>query len=101
MEKVDFSAYVLIFGRQRGRDSKGVVFTTTLIARSTFNPYPGHVVASLDKAFYDDYLCIVALNKQKIRKKFTGTLETPKQVRIRPSAKYSYCTVIKSVRIVQ
>jgi len=27
----------------------------------------GHAVASLDKAFYDDDLCLVALNKQQIR----------------------------------
>ena len=66
-EKFDFSAYVLIFRRQRGRESKGVVFTTTLIARSKFNPHPGHVFASLEKAFYDDYLCMVASNKQQIQ----------------------------------
>jgi len=34
--------------RQRGRESKGVVFTTTLIAWSWFNPH-FHVVASLHK----------------------------------------------------
>ena len=62
-EKFDFSAYVLIFHRQRGWASKGVVFTTTLIAKSKFNPHSGRVIASLDKAFYDDYLCMVALNK--------------------------------------
>ena len=66
-EKFDFSTYVLIFRRQRGRKSKGVVFTTSLIARSKFNPDPGHVVASLDKAFYDDYLCVVSSNKQQIQ----------------------------------
>ena len=44
----------------------GVVFTTTLIARSGFDPHPGHVVASLDKALYDDYLCLVNSNKQQI-----------------------------------
>ena len=38
-----------------------------LIVRSKFNPHPGHVVASLDKAFYDNYLCIVASNKQQIQ----------------------------------
>ena len=62
-EKFDFSAYVLIFRRQRGRESKGVVFTTTLIARSKFNPRPGYVFASLEKAFYDGYFCLVASNK--------------------------------------
>ena len=30
------------------------------------NLYPGHTFASLDKTFYDDYLCLVALNKQQI-----------------------------------
>ena len=55
-EKFDFSTYILIFRRQRGRESKSVVFTTTLIARSKFNPHPGHVVVSLEKAFYDYYL---------------------------------------------
>ena len=30
------------------------------------NPHPGHVVASLDKTLYDDYLCLVDLNKQQI-----------------------------------
>ena len=65
-EKFDISAYVLMFRRQRGWKSKGVVFTTSLIARSKF-PHPGHVVASLDKAFYDDYLCMVASNKQQLQ----------------------------------
>ena len=32
---------------------------------SGFNPHPGHVVASLDKTFYDDYLCLVASNEQQ------------------------------------
>ena len=66
-EKFDFSAYILIFRRQRGRESKGVVIKTTLIARSTFNLHPGHVVASLEKAFYDNYLCMVASSKQQIQ----------------------------------
>ena len=55
-EKIDFSAYVLIFRRQRCRESKVVVFTTSLISRSKFNPHPGHFVASSEKAFYDNYL---------------------------------------------
>ena len=53
-EKFDFSAYVVIFRRQSDWESKCVVFTTTLSARSKFNTHPGHVVASLDKQFYDD-----------------------------------------------
>ena len=66
-EKFDFSTHVLIFRQQRGRESKSVVCTTTLIARSKFNRHLGHVVASLDKAFYDDYLCMVASNMQQIQ----------------------------------
>ena len=53
--------------RQRGQMGKGVVFTTTLIAWSQFNPHPGHVVSSLDKTLYDDYLCLVASNKKQIQ----------------------------------
>ena len=30
------------------------------------NSHPGHAVASLDKTIYDNYLCLVALNKQQI-----------------------------------
>ena len=33
---------------------------------SAFNPHPGHVVASLDKTLYDDYLCLAASNKLQI-----------------------------------
>ena len=75
---------------------KGVVFTTTLIARTGFNPQPDHVVASLDKTLYDDHLRLVVLNTQQIlwtrilkNKKHSniGSLKTPKQVRIPPSAK--------------
>ena len=53
--------------RQRGRMGKGVVFTTTLIEWSGFNPHPGHVVASLDKTLNDNYLSLVASNKQQIQ----------------------------------
>ena len=53
--------------RQRGRMDKGVVFTTTLIEWSGLNPHPSHVVASLDKTLYEDYLCLVASNKQQIQ----------------------------------
>ena len=52
---------------QRGREGKGFVFTTTLIAWSGFNRYPGHVVASLDKTLYEDYFCLLASNKQQIQ----------------------------------
>ena len=46
---------------------KGELFTTTSIEWSGFNPHPGHAVASLDKTFYDNYLWLVALNKQQIQ----------------------------------
>ena len=103
-EKFDFSAYVLIFRRQRGRESKGVVFATTLIARSKFNPHPGRVVASLDKAFYDDYLCMVALNKQQIQ---WAIIRRNSQEHWKPLSRCGFVqarstvTAIKSVRIVQ
>ena len=29
-------------------------------------PHPGHAAASLNKMLYDDYLCLVASNKQQI-----------------------------------
>ena len=62
----------------------------TLIAWSRFNPHPGHVVASLDKMLYDDYLYSVASNKQQVFSgqdfeeiySSFGSQETPKQVRI-------------------
>ena len=76
---------------------KGIVFTTTLIELSGFNPHPGHVVASLDKTLYDDYLCLVASNKQQISgQEFEeihwkiGSSETPKQLRIPPIRKQSW-----------
>ena len=55
-----FQQWLCTIGRQRGQMGKGVVFTTTLIKWSGFNPHPGHVVASLDKTLYDDYLYLVA-----------------------------------------
>ena len=33
---------------------------------SGFGSYPGHVVASLDMALYNGYICLVAWNKQQI-----------------------------------
>ena len=53
--------------RQRSREGKVVVFTTTPIALSGFSLHPGHVVASLDKTLYNDCLCLVARNKQQIQ----------------------------------
>ena len=41
-------------------------FLATTLARSLFNSHPGHVVASLDKTHYDDYLCLEASNKQQM-----------------------------------
>ena len=45
----------------------GVAFAMTLIEWTGFNPHSGHVVASLGKLLYDDYLCLVASNKQQIQ----------------------------------
>ena len=42
--------------RERGQDGKSVVLMTSRFAWFGFNPRPGHVVASLDKTLYDDYL---------------------------------------------
>ena len=68
-----------IVHQQRGRMSNGVVFTTTLIEWSGFNPHPVHVVASLDKTLYDDYLLLGGFEQaakavDKNSKKSTGTL---------------------------
>ena len=38
-----------------------------LIAIFVFNPHSGQVVASLEKVLYDDYLSLVASNKQQIQ----------------------------------
>jgi len=56
------------------------------------SPSSRRVVASLDKVLYDNYLCLVASNKQLINWELInceklGKSATPKQVRIRP--KYS------------
>ena len=34
---------------------------------STHSPHPGRAVASLDKMPYNDYLCLMASNKQQIQ----------------------------------
>ena len=52
------STYILAGARPK---SKSVVFRTALI---WVQPQLGRVVASLDKTLYDDYLHLVALNKQ-------------------------------------
>ena len=36
------------------------------LVQGRINPHPGHVVASLDKTPYDNYLCVAASNKQQI-----------------------------------
>ena len=43
----------LRYSWQLDQEGKGVVFMTTLIALSGFNPHRGYVVASLDKTLYD------------------------------------------------
>ena len=55
---------------QHGREGKGVIFYDNpdriiWVQPFRFNPHPGYVVASLDKTLYDDYLYLVALNKQQ------------------------------------
>ena len=41
--------------------------TMTLIEWPGFNQHPGHDLAFADKTLYDDYLCLVASNKQQIQ----------------------------------
>ena len=55
-------------GRPRGQGRPGGLhlWCLHLIMMIEFNPHPGHVVASLDKTLYDNYLCLVASNKQQI-----------------------------------
>jgi len=59
--------------RQRGREGKCAVFTATVWSRSrdlgSTPTFGTHVVASLDKALYDDTVCLVPSNKQKIKLK--------------------------------
>ena len=79
------------FSRQRGRMGKNVVFTTTLIEWSGFNPHPGHAVASLDKTLYDDWWLRTStkFSGQEFEEihRSNGSSETPKQVRIPPITK--------------
>ena len=42
---------------------KGVIFTTILIAWFGINLTRDHVVASLDKTLYNDYLCLTAFEQ--------------------------------------
>ena len=85
---------------------KEVVFTTTLIEWSGFNPHPSHVVVPLDKTLYDDYLSLLggfehASNSvDKKSRKFTGTLDHRKLLRGTDSFNHEV-VVMKSVRIVQ
>ena len=64
------------------------------IAHVEFDPHSGHVVASLDKTLYDDYLALVASLKQRFSgeeveeiHRNIGSQETPKLVRILSSTK--------------
>ena len=78
--------------KQRDREGKGLVFTTTLIARSKFKAHANHVVASLDKTPDDDYSAwwLRTSNKfggqefEEIHRSI-GLSKTPNQVRIPPS----------------
>ena len=74
--------------------------------RAWFNPHPSHVVASLDKTLYDDYLCLVASNKQQIQ--WTRIRKNPEEHWITgnsqagvDSSKHKVVVIMKSVRIVQ
>ena len=49
---------------QRDAVVRGVVFTTTMIARLMFNSHASLVVASLDKMLHDNYLCVMESNEQ-------------------------------------
>ena len=53
--------------RKRGRDGKSVVLMMSRFAWFGFNQRSGHVVVSLDKTLYDDYLCLIASNKSQIQ----------------------------------
>ena len=63
---------------------KGVVLMTILIKWSGFNLHPGHVVVSLDKTHYDDYISLLggfeqaANSGDKNVKKSTRTLDHQK-----------------------
>ena len=61
----------------RSFDQGITVFMTTLVEWPRFNSYPGHVVAYLDKMLYEDYLCLVVLNKQQIQ--WTRTRRNPQE----------------------
>ena len=71
-----------------------------------FNPYPGHVVASLDKTLCDDYLCLVASNKQQIQR--ARIRRNPREHWIYTNSyagadfsKHEVVNAMKSVRILQ
>ena len=67
--KFDYSRSATANCRKRaGREGKGVVFSAIMIAWCEFNPHSGHVVASMDKTLYDDYLYLEASNKQQIQR---------------------------------
>ena len=56
----------MLLSRQRGAVVWSVVFTTTMIARLTFNSQPSLVISSSDKMLHDDHLCLVESGKQRI-----------------------------------
>ena len=83
-----------ILNRQRGPIGKGVIFTTTLIERSGFNPHPGHAFCP----WISRFTMIISAWWLQTSSKFSGqefeeihrnigSSETPKQVRIPPSIK--------------
>ena len=81
---------IIAFGIAPGR-VKGSLLRRHRSLDSEFNPHPNCVVAPLNKAVYDDYLCLVASNKQQTYDERSqtstgklGKLSSPKRVRIRP-----------------
>ena len=59
-----------------------------------FNPHPGHVVASLDKTLYDDYLCLVASNKLQI---YVGRSQNVKRKAWENGQLLSGCGFVQSI----
>ena len=77
-------AHLIVWPRGQRR-----VFTMTLKTLSEFNLHTGHVVASLDKTLYNDYLRLVRTSNkfrgqvfEETHSRSIGSLDTPKQVGI-------------------
>ena len=55
-----------IYWKKASKQQKKRRFYDILDCMIPFNPYPGLVIASLDKMVYDDYFCLVASKKHQI-----------------------------------